>query len=138
VRVGATQTSKGGGLVVKLKVMHVRRPLTPVMSGLNHAGREFAAAEVRACITANSGAPISFSWGPWSLTTANGIVVEELTSWSDDWWRVPLYPNDPTGEHPIPTGRCVQGWIPFEVPKGSKIRSVDYSPDGSDGLEWRV
>ncbi|GAA1311554.1 hypothetical protein Psi02_55690 [Planotetraspora silvatica] len=50
--------------------------------------------EARACVTENIYPDqVEVSWYPWSLEDADGQVVEEASSWSDDHFDVALYPN---------------------------------------------
>lgn len=133
--VGATQEGSGEGSAVKTTVLRVRQPLRAVVPDLpERAGYEYIGLEVRMCVvtTANS-EPTTVSWGPWSIAFADDTVAEALSSWSAEWWSVPLYPQ----ERVVRPGSCVRGWIPFEVPKGSKPTMVTYQPSGIV-LEWRV
>ena len=52
-----------------------------------------------------------------------------MSSWGSEWWDEPLYPNGRV----VRTGRCVRGWIPFEVRKGEKLDLISYAP-----LEWEI
>ncbi|WP_156045294.1 hypothetical protein [Herbidospora cretacea] len=49
---------------------------------------------------------------------------------------MPLYPDD--SNRMAKVGRCVKGWIPFEVPKGDKPKYIAYDPSTSSALEWTV
>jgi hypothetical protein len=106
-----------------------------VVPGLpERAGYEYIGVEVRMCIVTDAGPePTTVSWAPWSLTFADDTVAEAMSSWSDEWWSVPLYPQD----RAVRPGSCVRGWVPFEAPKGSKPVAVNYQPSGIV-LEWRV
>jgi hypothetical protein len=104
-----------------------------VVSGLpDRKGLEYAAIEVKLCVKKNTGPQVNVSWAPWSLAFPDGVVAEEMGSWSSEWWNAPLYPQD----HVVKVGRCVRGWIPFEVRKGKRPELVTYAPDEGPGLEW--
>ncbi len=135
--IGVPQESSSDDTDLKITVYGMRQPLPVAVPGVpERRGYEYAAVEVRACLLKNDGEPMSLSWHPWSLSYADDTIVEELTGWSQEWWNVPLYPND-TGRT-AKVGRCVRGWIPFEVRKGSRAMYVNYDPDGSNPLQWKV
>jgi hypothetical protein len=73
---------------------------------------------------------VAVSWMPWSLEFADDTVIEPVSSWSDEWFAVPLYPGF---ERTVRKGRCVSGWVLFEVPKGKRPIRVAYAPESSDG-----
>ncbi|GII56118.1 hypothetical protein Pth03_45070 [Planotetraspora thailandica] len=77
---------------------------------------------------------VEVSWYPWPLSYADDTVVEEMSSWSPEWFDVPLYPNG----HVVENDRCVCGWIPFGTRKGSKPEYVTYGPFDSAPIEWTV
>lgn len=137
VPVGRAQVSEGADATLRVAVLRVRQPLPAVIPGLpERRGYEYAGVEVRTCVVKTApGTQVGVSWSPWSLTDADGVVTEPLTGWSDSWWNVPLYPN---GDHAVRSGRCVRGWIPFEVKKGSKQSYVSYQPPLNAPLEWVI
>lgn len=137
---GKAQSHTSDGIEATITVLRMRRPF-PVVIPVSPPqpetkGHEYAAVEVKFCLASNtSGEEVTVSWGPWSLAHADGTVTEALSSWSDDWWGVPLYPSV---DRVVRPGRCVRGWIPFEVDKGARVERVEYQPYGGDVLEWRV
>lgn len=136
---GQTQTHSDSGVEAQVTVLRMRRPF-PVVIPVSppqpeRKGREYAAAEVRFCLVKNSTSEdVAVGWSPWSIEFTDGTVAEALTSWSNEWWDVPLYPQD----HVVRPGRCARGWVPFEVDKGAKAERVTYAPESGDVLEWRV
>ncbi|WP_214106784.1 DUF4352 domain-containing protein [Acrocarpospora catenulata] len=134
---GTTQESSDATAKLKVTVLRVRQPLASLVPGLpERKSYEYAAVEVRTCVVENtSGQEISLSWGPWSLAFPDGTIIEAMSAWSSEWWDVSLYPNS---DRSVRTGRCVKGWIPFEVPKGSKPKYVNYDPQSTSSLEWVI
>ncbi|MEV0382925.1 hypothetical protein [Nonomuraea sp. NPDC050643] len=97
-------------------------------------GFVYAGLEVKVCVARNTGQPIAVSWAPWSLEYESGVVVPAASSYSAEWWDEPLYPPH---DHVVRVGRCVRGWIPFEVQFGQPDR-VTYTPGSGMALEWTV
>lgn len=138
---GQTQTHTSDGVESTVTVLRMRRPLPVVIPLDPHLpetpGHEYVAVEVKWCLVKSSlSDPITVSWSPWSLAFHDGTVVEALSSWSAEWWGVPLYP---AVDHVVRPGRCVRGWVPFEVDKRARVERVEYAAGvGGDVLEWRV
>lgn len=135
--VGSEQTSASDSGEVKVTVLRMRQPFTPTVPGvLDRKGYVYAGVEAKLCVTRNDAElPVSVSWGPWSLSWESGVVVEAASSWSPDAWDEPLYPQD----HVVREGRCVRGWIPFEVRANDRRPElVQYAPGEGEALEWKV
>ncbi|MFI7632415.1 hypothetical protein [Microbispora rosea] len=135
-RVGATQLSNDGQTKIRVTLLHVRQPMRSIVPGLpQRKSVEYAGLEVRACLVSTTDTrEIVLGWFPWSVTTTDDTVVEEMSEWSNDWWNEPLYPTD----HVVKPGRCARGWIPFEVPRGTRLAYVSYQPEGANLVEWKV
>lgn len=138
-RIGGKQASAAAESSVDVTVLRLRLPFTTTPPGLlerERKGYEYAAIEVKVCVTRNSsGLPLGVTWSPWSLAYESGVVVQAASSYSDEWFSEPLYPQD----HIVKTGRCVRGWIPFEVRKGDgRPELVGYAPSEGPALEWAV
>ncbi len=137
--VAHTQTHRADGIEATVTVLRMRRPF-PVVVPVDppqpeRKGREFAAAEVKFCLTKYTlPEPLTVSWAPWSIEFRDGTVAEALRSWNSEWWDVPLYPQ----QHVVRLGRCVRGWVPFEVSKGARAELVTYAPGEGTVLEWEV
>lgn len=135
-KVGGKQVSADNESSMDVTVLRLRMPFTPIVADvLDRKGYVYAGAEVKACVTRNTGAlPIGVSWGPWSLSYGSGVVVEAASSYGD-WWDEPLYPQ----QHIVPVGRCVRGWVPFEVRSSDgRPERVTYTPSDGSSLEWTV
>lgn len=133
--VGATQTTGDSEVSATIKVMRVRAPF-PSRYPPDRKGYEYVGVEVKTCVTKNtSDEQVTLSWGPWSLALPDDTIVQSPSSWNSDGFSVPLYPND---EHVLRAGRCVRGWIPFEVRKGAKPALVSYQPSWTGALDWSV
>jgi hypothetical protein len=137
---GATLSRSDKTSAVKATVYSYRQPLASAFPP-DRRGYTFAGLDARVCMThIAAGFDISVSWFPWSLEFADNTVAEPTSAWSDDWFRVPLYP---AGDRPIREGGCVRGWIVFEVPKGKHPVRAVYAPDTGSGqsavpAEWRI
>lgn len=138
-RTGGTQTNADDLSEVEVTVIRYRQPFTPRYPDLiDRKGYEYAGIEAKLCVTRNdSDERITVSWQPWSLVYDSGVVVGTPGSWSPDGWEEPLYPA--AGDHVVRVGRCVRGWIPFEVrARDGRPGLVAYTPLGSAPLEWRI
>lgn len=137
--VGATQLNSDAQSETEVTVLRIRQPLRAAIDlpagSYNRRGREWAAVEVKLCVKRNSlPEEISVSWYPWSLSYKDGTVTDSASSYSQDWWEEQLYPIDRV----VRVGRCVRGWVPFEVRRGSRPELVTYAPSGGPVLEWQV
>lgn len=101
-------------------------------------GYGYAGVDIRTCLT-RAAAQVSVSWAPWSLRFADDTVAEPVTTWSDDAFRVPLFP---AVDRQVRAGQCVRGWAVFEVPAGKRPAGVVYAPSDVSAapapLEWAV
>lgn len=135
--IGQRQTLNDADSTGTVTALRIQQPLKS-QNPPERANYEFAGVEVLKCfktITAEGG--ITVGWGPWTLGYKDGTVIEPPSSWSAEDFSVPLYPRD----KPVRPGRCVRGWIPFEVPKGSRASSVTYTLEATDTtsdvqVEW--
>lgn len=135
LKVGATQAHSDGEVSSKVTVLRVRQPL-PATYPPDRKGYEYVGVEVRVCLVENTSTDkVTVSWGPWSLVFGDDTIIQSPSSWSPDGFSVTLYPNN---DRVVPTGRCVRGWIPFEVRKGAKPALVSYQPYGGDSMEWTI
>ena len=135
--VGGKQTSADADSSVDVTVLRMRQPFTPTVPAvLDRKGYQYAAVEVKLCVTRyDEQPPVRVSWAPWALSWKSGVVAQAANSWSPGWWEEPLYPQD----HPVRTGRCVRGWIPFEVRAADgRPELVTYAPGEGAALEWKV
>ncbi|GHE47279.1 hypothetical protein GCM10017673_56400 [Streptosporangium violaceochromogenes] len=137
--IGQRQTLNDADSTGTVTALRIQQPLKS-QNPPERAGYEFAGVEILKCfktITTENG--ITVGWGPWTLSYKDGTVIEPPSSWSAEDFSVPLYPRD----KPVRPGRCVRGWIPFEVPKGSRASSVMYTLEATDTtsdvqVEWTI
>lgn len=119
-------TSAGNGSVTAYAY---RQPL-PTEFPPDRAGYVYAGLDAKLCRPSTG--PVS--WHPWSISFDNDTTIEPVSSWSDDWFTVPLYPGF---EKVVQAGRCVRGWILFEVPEGRRPVTASYA--GADQVaEWQI
>jgi hypothetical protein len=96
-------------------------------------GMQFGAAQVRVCARA---AGVEVSSRPWQVAYTDGEVLARA-----DWSGATGFPTPeyPWEAQPIAVGRCVKGWITFQVIAGRKPEFVQYLPDGEPlPIEWRT
>lgn len=134
-RLGSTQETRRDDSLATVTLLRVRQPLRAVVPGLpERTGYEYIGLEVKVCVVENTGEAITVSWAPWSIEFTDDTSATPLSAWGDQWWSVPLYPQNRT----MRVGACARGWVPFEVPKGSRPKTVVYQPGSGNALEWRV
>lgn len=123
---GATATLADTGSTAVATAYAYRQPLRSMFPPDRH-GYTYAGVDARVCIQRlTDGDRVPVSWAPWSLEFADDTVTEPVSSWSDEWFRVPLYP---AVERLVRVGKCVRGWILFEVPKGKRPVRIVYAPE---------
>lgn len=94
-------------------------------------GDVWAAVDAKICNT--GGESFAVSQFPWSLTYADGTVIEAFGATS--LFPTPEFPMDFT----VKTGRCVRGNIPYLVPNGQRPERIVYGPDAlPEPYEWTV
>ncbi len=92
------------------------------------------AAKVKACAI---GRKMTVSMTGWLVETADGEQYEAV---SDQGEGDPL-PMYPLFDRAVLKGKCLQGWIPFEIKKSTKITHVGLEIQDSDtdvSVYWRV
>lgn len=96
-------------------------------------GATLGGLEVRTCNLASASKTQQVSVGPWSLEWTDGTTTN--TKWSGVVSAE--YPFDLKSLKP---GRCVKGWIVFEVPAKSKPSVAVYEGEGNRGqpAEWKL
>ncbi|MGV9535056.1 DUF4352 domain-containing protein [Streptosporangium sandarakinum] len=130
---GARQETRDDTSAVTVTATRLR-PLTLTDSTLGRAGYSYLGVDAKVCVVTHTGTePITVSPGPWSLSFADDTTVD-ATFISSGMFNVPMYPQDRI----VRPGRCVRGWIPFEVPKDARPAVLLYQPGSGNALEWRV
>jgi hypothetical protein len=109
------------------------RTLTPIIDLDTRDGYKYLGADVKVCVVENRGEDINVSTSPWSISFTDDTTVA-ASYMSEGIFDVPMYPLDRL----VRPGRCVRGWIAFEVPTASKPAILLYQPSGSEALEWSV
>jgi hypothetical protein len=89
------------------------------------------AAKVKACATERK---MTVSSTGWLVETADGEPYDS----ADDQGEGDPTPMYPLFDRSVPKGRCIQGWIPFEIKKGVKITSVGYAVSEEQTVYWSV
>ncbi|HEY3241627.1 MAG TPA: hypothetical protein VGL92_18850 [Acidimicrobiia bacterium] len=88
-------------------------------------GREYYAAEVKACAGPNEKG-LSFAPGYFLLEMADKTVADTTLGIKRPELRA--------GE--VPGGGCLSGWVTFTIPEKAEPAFVAY--DGSERLKWRI
>lgn len=88
--------------------------------------------EVKVCAEHKN---ISVSNAPWSLVGADSSNNSDIVVGGG--LKEPQYPGV---DDPLPPGKCVLGWITFQVPTSERIVAAKYAPSSRNGVyaEWRV
>ncbi len=136
-KLGATMAIKSFNADIKATAYTYRQPLRSVVPP-QRKGYTYAGVDVRLCMPRIPEGVTEVSAAPWSLEYADDTVAEPISSWSDEWFTVRLYPIIP---RKVREGGCVRGWIVFEVPKGKRPVRVVYSPDSEAGtapVVWTI
>lgn len=98
-------------------------------------GFKYVAVEIRMCaVSKNFPDPITVNWPPWSLNDDGGASYPPAGSYSPETLIGPLYPDGKA----TPIGTCRKGWLPFEVRTKWKPDYVEYSPEDTNTLTWRL
>lgn len=91
------------------------------------------AAKVRVCATGQKWPDVS-STG-WFVETADGDQYQAADD-QGDGDPVPMFP---LFSRTVNKGKCVQGWIPFEIGKSTKVSHVGFQADeGGQVVYWKV
>ncbi|WP_405584436.1 hypothetical protein [Streptomyces sp. NBC_01092] len=97
----------------------------------NTSGYEWAALEIKVCITKGTGGTTRY---PWTLAYEDGARIEPSSVTYGDFPK-PEYPYEAT----VKAGDCVRGKTVFPVPGNQRPERVLYTPDAlPEGAEWRV
>lgn len=134
-KLGQTQTEVDSLATIRVTVYAYR--VLPSQFPPDRKGFEFGGADTRLCVVKTDGnRNAGISWGPWSLGFADDTTIDPVSSWSAEWFSVPLYPATAKMVRP---GHCIRGWILFEVPKGKRPTRIAYSPDSAaNPTEWAI
>lgn len=121
----------------KTRVIQVRRSAPSPDSQID-ASKRWYAALVQSCVVSTSAANpkgSTFSWGPWSVSDADGAQYEASSTTWEDFPR-PAYPFGDTAV--FVKGDCAKGWIMFSVLKSAKVSLIRYSNTDGDLGRWNT
>lgn len=97
----------------------------------NTSGYEWAALEIKVCITEGTGGTTRY---PWILAYEDGARIEPSSVTYGDFPK-PEYPYEAT----VKAGDCVRGKTVFAVPGNQRPERVLYTPEAlPEGAEWAV
>lgn len=132
LRVG--QPRKGSLITTTLR--EVRIPMPPAEYREPAAGKVYLGLKLKQCLSKDASAAseeeiYSSYTGEFAAVTPGGDeYAGGNSSWND--WPEPKFPETVT----LVPGRCVQGWMAFEVPAKIKIASILWRPGGTTVAEW--
>ena len=108
----------------------------PAASGAapSRAGHVWAAVDAQACREPGSVFQVTVSDGPWSLRFPDGTSAAPSQA-DDPNFPQPRYPSSPAALQP---GKCLRGWIIFDVPEIGRPLSVRYAPQGGSPIDWPI
>ncbi|WP_183092936.1 hypothetical protein [Nocardioides stalactiti] len=128
LKVGQTRV----GQSIETTLEEVKIPYPPAQYREPQAGNVFLGLRIEQCLAEDGPNDIfSTSAHDWSAVAPDGSEYKDSgSSWND--WPTPRFSEYVTM---IP-GRCIKGWIAYEVPQGAKIASLLWRPDGVTTAEW--
>ncbi|MFF0737720.1 hypothetical protein ACFYVK_39675 [Streptomyces chartreusis] len=95
------------------------------------SGYEWAALEIKVCITKGTGGTTRY---PWTLAYEDGARIEPSSVTYGDFPK-PEYPYEAT----VKAGDCVRGKTVFAVPGNQRPERVLYTPEAlPESAEWKV
>lgn len=123
------------GSLVTTTLREVRIPMPPAEYREPATGKVYLGLRLKQCLTedvpADEGEIHSSYTGEFAaVTPAGDEYAGGNSSWND--WPEPKFPETVT----LVPGRCVQGWMAFEVPAKIKIASIVWRPGGTTVAEW--
>jgi hypothetical protein len=139
VKLETTAVIRDSDSTVNATVFAYRQPL-PSGFPPRRSGYVYRGLDVRVWIV-SARTPTGMSWDPWRLAYADDTSIEPVNVRSDAWFNVPLYPGTMRRVRP---GRCVRGWIIFQVPKHKRPSGAAYEPTDKYGepleqsAEWKL
>lgn len=135
-RLGQRQRTNLGQVIV----YSVKFPVegTDDARGIRTKGTRFAVVDIKACANGSVDADgYGFDASNFQLTDDDDRTYE--------FWNVQVGARSPNLTDSLSAldtprkGACKRGWLTFELPPKTKVRSVDYNPTGGGTpLTWRV
>lgn len=124
------QTHKGPDVSIQVLAYNASVPVTTPIT----KGQRWAAVKAKSCNTGKQ--PVSFSWVPWALADADDGQYPFLDMTGPEFPQ-PTYPDGLTSGTHVNPGRCVAGWIVFQVPKAMKAATVTWATD-DESETWKL
>lgn len=119
------------GMDVETTLQEVRTPYPPAEYREPEEGNEFIGMRIKQCTKEGVSDPGETTYNAeWYAVTPSGDEYTGGHSWDD--WPSPKFP-ELTGAI---AGRCVKGWIAFEVPKDTNVETILWRPGGDPIAEW--
>lgn len=123
-----------GDVTVKVTVLGYEQGIKAQTSAdqeFNTDGYEWAAVEIKTCVTKGTGGTTRY---PWVLAYEDGARIEPSSVTYGDFPK-PEYPYEAT----MKAGDCVRGKTVFAVPGNQRPERVLYTPEAlPEGAEWKV
>ncbi|MFE6942219.1 hypothetical protein [Streptomyces chartreusis] len=123
-----------GEVTLKVTVLGYEQGIKAATSAdqeFSTTGYEWAALEIKACVTKGTGGTTRY---PWVLAYADGARIEPSSVTYGDFPK-PEYPYEAT----VKAGDCVRGKTVFAVPGDQRPERVLYTPEAlPEGAEWKV
>jgi hypothetical protein len=123
------------GHSVTTTLHEVKLPYPPATYRVPDPGKVFLGLRVEQCLAEGvTDAVYSTTNIDWAAVTPSGNeFASDGSSWHD--WPAPRFPEYVT----LSPGRCVKGWIAFQVPKSTKVESLIWRPEGGvTAAEWKL
>ncbi|WP_133059106.1 MULTISPECIES: hypothetical protein [unclassified Nocardioides] len=114
----------------------VKYPYPPAYAREPDPGNDFVGLELEQCfgkdVETDPDFPAQTTYNSeWVALDPQGYEYGgDGSSWND--WPTPKFPELVT----MNSGRCYKGWIAIQAPKGTRIASVIWRPDGTETAEW--
>jgi hypothetical protein len=134
-KLGQTQSTDLG----KATVYDVDFPVAGTGSAqdIRSKGKQFAVVDIKVCANGTEDDDgYNFDASNFELTDKDSRTY--------DFWNVQIGARSPNlmdsvnGNDAQRKGSCKRGWLTFQLPAKTKIKSVDYNPSGGTPLTWRV
>lgn len=126
---GTAYASKDGA--VTLTVQSVKSVVREVGDGAEGMGApQLGGAKVKACVAGGDG---KFTWDSWTAADPTGIQFFHYGPSHND--IKPIFPS--VTSTPVGVGKCVAGWVFFELSKGATIIAVTWT-SGTDTATWNA
>jgi hypothetical protein len=130
LRLGQTRR----GQYIDTTVLEVKQPAdAPSYAEPDNPGDEWVAARARQCVHKDAPQSYDADWTDYvGIDDTGGNYNAAGSSW-DGWPPSPQYPRGVK----VAPGRCIAGWMLFEVGKGQRFTSIGLGAEELNA-EWRL